>query len=70
MVLVYPREIVTADRRTTHFRDVKCPNQIKMMRELEHVNWNVITSNEKTSDEMLCMFYEVIYSLLENCFPP
>ena len=40
-----------------------------MMRELEHVNWNVITSNEKTSDEMLSKFYEVIYSLFEKCFP-
>ena len=39
------------------------------MRELEHVNWNVITSNEKTSDEMLSMFYEVIYPLFEKCFP-
>ena len=42
---------------------------IKMMRELEHVNWNVITSNEKTSDEMLSKFYEVIYPLFEKCFP-
>ena len=47
MVLVYPRDIVKADRRTTYFRDVRCQNRIKMMRELEHVNWNVITSNEK-----------------------
>ena len=38
------------------------------MRELEHVNWNVITSNEKTSDEMLSVFYEVIYPLFEKCF--
>ena len=43
--------------------------QIKMMCELEHVNWNVITSNEKTSDEMLSTFYEFIYPLLEKCFP-
>ena len=42
---------------------------IKMMRELEHVNWNVITSNEKTSDEMLSKFYEVTYPLFEKCFP-
>ena len=60
MVLVYPRDIVKADRRTTYFRDVGCQNQIKMMRELEHMNWNVITSNEKTSDKMLSKFYEVI----------
>ena len=40
-----------------------------MMRELEHVNWNVITSNEKTSDEMLSEFYEVIYPLFGKCFP-
>ena len=40
-----------------------------MMRELEHVNWNVITSNEKTSDEMLSKFYEVIYPLFEKYFP-
>ena len=59
MVLVYPRDIVKASRRTTYFRDVRCQNQIKMMRELEHVNWNVITSNEKISDEMLSKFYEV-----------
>ena len=42
---------------------------IKMIRELEHVNWNVITWKEKTSDEMLSMFYEVIYLLFEKCFP-
>ena len=69
MVLVYPRDIVKADRRTTYFRDVRCQNQIKMMRELEHVKWNVITSNEKTSNEMLSKFYEVIYPLFEKCFP-
>ena len=69
MVLVYPSDIVKADRRTTYFRDVRCQNQIKMMRELEHVNWNVITSNEKTSDEMLSEFYEVIYPLFGKCFP-
>ena len=69
MVLVYPRDIVKADRRTTYFRDVRCQNQIKMMCKLEHVNWNVITSNEKTSDEMLSKFYEVIYPLFEKCFP-
>ena len=41
-----------------------------MMRELaEHVNWNVITLSEKTSDEMLSKFYEVIYPLFEKCFP-
>ena len=40
-----------------------------MIRELEHVNWNVITSNEKISDEMFSKFYEVIYPLFEKCFP-
>ena len=69
MVFVYPRDIVKADRRTTYFRDVRCQNRIKMMRELEHVNWNVINSNEKTSDEMLSKFYEVIYPLFEKFFP-
>ena len=39
------------------------PVLIKMMRELEHVNWNVITSNEKTSYEMLSKFSEVIHYL-------
>ena len=34
---------------------------IKMIRELEHVKWNVITWKKKTSDEMFGMFYEVIY---------
>ena len=46
MVLVYPRDIVKADRKTSYFRNERCQNQIKMMRELEHMNWNVVTSNE------------------------
>ena len=69
MVLVYPREVVKADRREIFFRDVRCHNQIKMMRELEHVDWDVITSREKTSDEMVNTFYEIIYPLFEKCFP-
>ena len=69
MVLVYPREVVNADRREIFFRDVRCHNQIKMMRELKHVDWDVITSREKTSDEMVNTFYEVIYPLFEKCFP-
>ena len=30
---------------------------------------NVINSNEKTSEEMLSKFYEVIYPVFEKCFP-
>jgi hypothetical protein len=39
-----------------------------MMRELEYVDWVVIISDEKTVDEMVSTFYEIICPLFEKCF--
>jgi hypothetical protein len=60
MGLAHPRETVKANRKTAYFWNVRHQNLLEMMCELEHVDWDVITSHEKTVDEMDSRFYEII----------
>ena len=54
MVLAHPRETVKANRKIAYFRDVRHQNHaVKNYAccELEHVDWDVITSHERIVDE-------------------
>ena len=68
-VIVYPRDVTETNRTTTYFRDVRDHNKLIMLHELGTCDWNTITMNVSTPDEMVQRFYEMILPSFEKCFP-
>lgn len=60
MVITYPRDIVKAKRTNSYFRDVRDHRKLNMLRELESVDWDMISSNCDNLDEMIIKFYEIV----------
>ena len=69
MVITYPRDIVKAKRTNSYFRDVGDHRKLNMFRELESVDWDMITSNCDNLDEMIIKFYEIVWPKFDKCFP-
>ena len=65
----YPRDIVKAKRTNSYFRDVRDHRKLNMFRELESVDWDMITSNCDNLDEMIIKFYEIVWPKFDKCFP-
>ena len=69
MVITYPRDTVKAKRTNSYFRDVRDHRKLAMLRELESLDWNMITSNIQNLDEMTLKFYETVWPKFDKCFP-
>lgn len=69
MVITYPRDIAKAKRTNSYFRDVRQHKKLNMLRELETLDWNMITADGQTPDEMIKKFYEMIWPIFQKCFP-
>ena len=69
MVITYPRDVIKAERKNSYFRDVRQHKKINMLYELGTVDWNMITKDGQTPDEMTLKFYETMWPIFEKCFP-
>ena len=69
MVITYPRDVIKAERKKSYFRDVRQHKKINMLYELGTVDWNMITKDGQTPDEMTLKFYETMWPIFEKCFP-
>ena len=69
MVITYPRDIEKTKRTNSYFRDVRDHRKLNMFRELESVDWDMITSNCDNLDEMIIKFYEIVWPKFDKCFP-
>ena len=68
MVITFPCDIVKAKRTNSYFRDVRDHRKLNMFRELESVDWDMITSNCDNLDEMIIKFYEIVWPKFDKCF--
>ena len=50
MVITYPDDTVKAKRTNSYFRDVRDHHKLTILRELESLDWDMITSNVQNLD--------------------
>ena len=71
MIITYPRDIVQPKRTNSYFRVVGDHRKLNMLklRDLESVDWDMITSNCDNLDERIIKFYEILWPKFDKCFP-
>ena len=69
MVIAYPRDIIKAKRSNSYFRDVRQHRKLNMLTELESINWNKITVEGQSFDQMVEKLYLSIWPKFEKSFP-
>ena len=68
MIITYPHDVIKTVRQNSYFRDARRHNKIKMLSELQKIDWYTINMDEQTLDEML-NFYETVWPIFKMWFP-
>ncbi len=69
MIITYPRDVIEAVRRNSYFREARQHDKMKMLSELQKVDWYTINTDGQTLDEMMLIFYETVWPIFKMCFP-
>ena len=67
MVTASPRVSAKSHRKTTHFRDAREQNKIKMSRGLQEIDWSGVFFTESVDDKVQ-LVQDKLASLFDSCF--